>query len=244
MQDDWAKWIPMVEFSDNSNTSSATSMTPFYFNKGFHPRMSFDPDTTDYETTRERLEARKADDIAIRMEELLSFGRQQLEKTKLAIEVQVNKHRRDVTYEVGDWVWLSSRNVKTTRPCKDLEDKQLGPYQITAKAGASYHLRLPASMKHLHPVFSPKLLRPYSEDPLPEQHAEPPRPIIIDDDDDEHWEVDDILDSRRYRGRIQYKVKWKGLDRDNEWYYADKGEFDGSEEVLNEFHALYPRKPR
>ncbi len=66
--------------------------------------MSFDSDTTDYETTRERLEARKADDIAIRMEELLSFGRQQLEKTKLAIEVQVNKHRRDVTYEVGDWV--------------------------------------------------------------------------------------------------------------------------------------------
>jgi len=94
----------MVEFSDNSNTSSATSMTPFYFNKGFHPRMSFDPDTTDYETTRERLEARKADDIAIRMKELLNFGRQQLEKTKLAIEVQVNKHRRDVIYEVDDWV--------------------------------------------------------------------------------------------------------------------------------------------
>ncbi len=180
-------------------------MTPFYFNKGFHPRMSFDPDTTDYETTRERLEARKADDIAIRMKELLSFGRQQLEKTKLVIEVQVNKHRRDVTYEVGDWVWLSSRNVKTTRLCKDLEDKQLGLYQITAKVGTSYHLRLPVSMKHLHPVFSPKLLRPYSEDPLPGQHSEPLRPITIEDD--EHWEVDDILDFRRYRGRIQYKVK-------------------------------------
>jgi len=62
MQDDWAKWLPMVEFSDNSNTSSATAMSPFYFNKGFHPRMSFDPDTTDYETTRQRIEARKADD--------------------------------------------------------------------------------------------------------------------------------------------------------------------------------------
>ncbi len=244
MQDDWVKWIPMMKFSDNFNTFSAISMTPFYFNKEFHPRMSFDSDTTDYETTRERLEARKADDIAIRMKELLSFGRQQLEKTKLTIEVQVNKHRRNVIYEVGDWVWLSFRNVKTTRLCKDLKDKQLGSYQITAKARVFYHLRLPASMKHLHPMFSPKLLRPYSEDSLSGQHAEPPRPIIIDDDDDEHWEIDDILDFRRYRGRIQYKVKWKGLDRDNEWYYADKGEFDGSEEVLNEFHALYPRKPR
>ncbi len=74
----------------------------FYFNKEFHSRMSFDSDTTDYETTRERLEARKADDIAIRMKELLSFDRQQLKKTKLIIEVQINKHRRNVIYEVGD----------------------------------------------------------------------------------------------------------------------------------------------
>jgi len=92
----------MMEFSDNFNTFSITSMILFYFNKEFQPRMSFDSDTTDYETTRERLEARKADDIAIRMKELLNFDRQQLEKTKLIIEVQINKHRRNVIYEVDD----------------------------------------------------------------------------------------------------------------------------------------------
>jgi len=64
--------------------------------------MSFDSDTTDYETTRERLEARKTDDIIIQMKELLSFDHQQLKKTKLIIEVQINKHRRNVTYEVDD----------------------------------------------------------------------------------------------------------------------------------------------
>jgi len=77
-------------------------MILFYFNKEFHSRMSFDSDTTDYETTRERLEVRKADDIVIRMKELLNFGRQQLKKTKLIIEVQINKNRRDVIYEVDD----------------------------------------------------------------------------------------------------------------------------------------------
>ncbi len=45
----------------------------FYFNKEFHSWMSFDSDTTDYETTCERLEARKTDDIVIQMKELLSF---------------------------------------------------------------------------------------------------------------------------------------------------------------------------
>ncbi len=64
--------------------------------------MSFDSDTTDYKTTHERLEARKADDIVIRMKELLSFDRQQLKKTKLIIKVQINKHRQNVIYEVND----------------------------------------------------------------------------------------------------------------------------------------------
>jgi len=64
--------------------------------------MSFDSDTTDYKTTRERLEVRKADDIVIRMKELLNFDRQQLKKMKLIIEVQINKHRRNVIYEVDD----------------------------------------------------------------------------------------------------------------------------------------------
>jgi len=77
-------------------------MILFYFNKKFYFRMSFDSDTTDYETIRERLEARKADDIIIRMKELLIFNCQQLKKTKQITEAQINKHRRDVIYKVDD----------------------------------------------------------------------------------------------------------------------------------------------
>ena len=55
--------------------------------------MSFNSNTTDYKTTCERLEAKKADDIIIQMKELLSFNRQQLKKMKLIIEVQINKYR-------------------------------------------------------------------------------------------------------------------------------------------------------
>ncbi len=68
-------------------------MILFYFNKEFHSWMSFDSDTMNYETTHERLEARKADDIIILMKELLNFNHQQLKKTKLIIEVQINKHK-------------------------------------------------------------------------------------------------------------------------------------------------------
>ncbi len=92
----------MIEFSENFNIFSIISMTLFYFNKSFHSRISFDSDTTNYETIYERLKARKADDIIIQMKELLIFDHQQLKKMKQIIEAQINKHRRDIIYEVDD----------------------------------------------------------------------------------------------------------------------------------------------
>ncbi len=65
MQNNWVKWISMMKFNDNFNIFSITSMILFYFNKEFHSWMSFNSDTTDYEMTHERLEARKTDNIII-----------------------------------------------------------------------------------------------------------------------------------------------------------------------------------
>ena len=240
MQDDWAKWIPMMEFSDNNNTASATSMTPFYFNKGFHPRMSFDPDCTDYETTRERLQADKADNIATKMQELLKYGHQRLKKSREAMSTQANKHRKEVAYDVGDYVWLSSKNIQTDRPCKDLEDKQLGPYEIIEKMGASYRLKLPKSFRS-HNVFGPNSLRPVANDPLPDQRQEPPKPVVTPEG--EEWELDDILKSRYYYGRLQYQVKWDGEGKDRDWYYADASEFKNAQEVVQDYHKRYPNSP-
>ena len=94
----------MIEFSDNVNMFSIISMISFYFNKEFHSQMSFNSDTTDYKITHERIEARKADDIIIQMKELLNFNHQQLKKTKLIIEAQINKHRRDIIYKIDDQI--------------------------------------------------------------------------------------------------------------------------------------------
>ncbi len=168
MQNDWVKWIFMMKFNDNFNIFLIISMISFYFNKDFHSRMSFDSNMTDYEIIYERLKARKADDIVIQMKELLSFNCQQLKKMKLIIEVQINKHRRDIIYEVKNWIWLFFRNVKIMRSCKDLKDKQLKLYQITVKVRIFYHLHLSISMKHLHSMFNSKLLQSYSENFLSE----------------------------------------------------------------------------
>ena len=241
MQDDWARWIPILEFSDNNNPSTSLGTTPFYLNHGFHTRMSFTPDSTAYETTRERLQAMKAEDISGRMKEILEYGLKRLSKSQSAMEAQANKHRKDVAYELGDLVWRSSRNIKTTRPSRSLEDRQLGPYEVIQKVGSSYRLRMPEGWRK-DDVFHPKLLRPYANDPLPGQARGPPKPIELDGGDE--YAVDDILESRRYRGRLQYKVKWEDVDRDDTWYYADAGQFANAKDVLEEFHRRHPGAPR
>ncbi len=175
------------------------------------------------------------------MSELLIFNHQQLKKIKKIIEAQMNKHKWDIIYEVDDQVWLVFENIKIIRSCKDLKDKQLNLYSITVKVEIFYHLQLSRSMKHIHSMFSLKYLWFSSNDSLSEQHFESFKLMIIEENE-EHWEVDDILNFRQYRERLQYKIKWIEVDHDDEWYYVDKEKFNDSKKVLNEFHKLYLNK--
>ncbi len=153
----------------------------------------------------------------------------------------MNKHRRDVIYEVDDQVWLVFENIKIIRSCKDLKDKQLNLYSITVKVEIFYHLQLSRSMKHIHLMFSSKYLQSLSNDSLSEQHSEFFRSMIIEENE-EHWEVNNILNFRRYKERLQYKIKWIEINCDDKWYYVDKEKFNDSKKVLNEFHKLYLNK--
>lgn len=212
----------MVAFADNNNVSSSFNLSPFYFNKGFHPRMSFSPDSTSYSSTRERLLVTKAEDITKRMDEMLQYGRTQLVDAQAKMKTQIDKSRTDIAFNIGDKVWVSSKDIQTTRPSQTLEDKMFGPYKIVKKVGTSYRLELPSSMKRTNSFHACKMhLDP--DDPLLGQHIPPPRPVEVDGEDE--WELDDILASRRYYGRLQYKCKWHGFERDDEWYYADGENF-------------------
>ena len=59
---------------------STTKITPFFANKGFHPRISFSPDTIKYKTTRERLLAARAEDITRTIKNVLDFITQNAKK--------------------------------------------------------------------------------------------------------------------------------------------------------------------
>ena len=59
-QDKWLSLLLIAEFADNNTVLSTIKITSFFANKGFHPRISFSPNTTKYKIIRERLLAARA----------------------------------------------------------------------------------------------------------------------------------------------------------------------------------------
>ncbi|KAH7459637.1 hypothetical protein FOMA001_g19893 [Fusarium oxysporum f. sp. matthiolae] len=172
------------------------------------------------------------------MNEILEYLRSESIAAQARYETQANRHRRPARqYREGDHVWLDARNIKTLRPQKKLDWKNIGPLKITKVISPyAYRLELPASMK-IHPVFHTNLLKPAATDPLPGQNPDPPPPVEAEGV--EEWEVEDIVDSRwdrRGRGgrpRLKYTVKWAG--------YADPTEVpadyvENAAEVVANFH--------
>ncbi|MBW0486809.1 hypothetical protein O181_026524 [Austropuccinia psidii MF-1] len=112
-------------------------------------------------------------------------------------------------------VWLSSKNIKSTRTNKKLSERWLGPFPILKKIIThAYHLKLPSQWKSLHPVFHISLLEPVKTSTVPNRHQEPPPPIIIEEE--EEWEVYQILDSKLRRRKLWYLVEWKGFSLGNQ----------------------------
>ena len=199
MQDDWVKVLPMAEFADNNAVSAGTGITPFFVNKGFHPRMTFGPDDTKYKTARERIQAAKTKGITGTMDNILKLIKENAEKSQETMKRHTDKYRKEVFYEVGDQVFLSSKNITTDRPSKKLKDKILGPFPIVKKVRTSYELQLPQTIK-VHNVFHPNLLCKDLGNPLPGQIQEPPRPIVTTDN--KKWQLADIVNSRWHYGHL------------------------------------------
>ncbi len=55
MQNDWFKWLLMIEFVNNNILFSVIFLILFFINKNFHSHMSFNSDIIKYESIRERL---------------------------------------------------------------------------------------------------------------------------------------------------------------------------------------------
>ena len=112
--------------------------------------------------------------------------------------VATNCHcKKPPVYKVGNKMFLSIKNIRTERLLKKLDDKNIDPFKIKKLVELWYQLELPPIMK-IHDIFHPNLLQKAATDPLPGQQNSPLPPTVVNDE--EEWEVNNILDAKRDRG--------------------------------------------
>jgi hypothetical protein len=148
-QDDWVDFLHMAEFAYNNHHHLSIGMTLFYANYGYHPVY------TDCTRPDQMLET------PVRIQhiyEVQACCQLVLEKAQQVYKQYADCHHQDLSFTVGDCVWLESYNLSTDALSKKLAAKRLGPYTVEKLVGpSSYQLNIPVRWK-IHNVFHAGLL--------------------------------------------------------------------------------------
>jgi len=233
MQDDWAEYLFLAEFAGNNLVSKTTTMSAFYANLGFHPKWDLELDIRTH--NRNEIQAQTS---AERLNIIHNVARSEMHYAQTRQQDDSDNHRTPApAFQPGDMGWVDARFWRTGRPSRKLENKHQGPYRDIQSIGRhAYELDLPDTVRKRR-VFPVSLLHLAADDPFPGQRHQPPPPIIVDNE--EEWEVEEILDSRHIRRKLQYLVKWRGYPEPT-W---EPEVFLAEVQAVDIFHDKYPEKP-
>ena len=251
-QDDWIDWLHLAEFQANNTVNATTGMSPFFADTGFHPRTGFeiqDPPQKGLSTNAIQ-SILNADSIVDHMQNIT----EQLRINALWMQNQQvensNQHRSDAPlFKVGDLVYVDTRNWRTERPTKKLDDKYAGPWKVTriVPGSKAIEVDLPSDLKNdgVFNVFHPNLLRLYIPNPVPLQESSEPKVVKLlpnneFDEKNNEFLVDDVVDCKKINNKWKYRVKWTGNPR-YEW--EDKENWINHYDAWL-FHWKYPKKPK
>ena len=204
-QQEWDVVLPLLEFSYNNSISPSTGFSPFYLTHGHHPLLptSFIVDSPNPEASS-RLQL--IHDNIVKAHASISQAQERQRH-------YANKHRRHVTYSIGDMVRLSTHdlNLEHIYPSSKFKPRFIGPFKVVkTPSPTTCTLDLPPHMQ-IHNVFHVSKLLPYTDPSTFHSSRRPhhlPPPFIINGEPE--YEVEAILKKRHHRSRVQYLVKWKG----------------------------------
>lgn len=236
-QDDWDEYLVTAEIAYNDSIQASTGETPFYLNCGQHPK--FSPLLAYPNSSRTHNQA--VSDMLSQLQLSLKNAKSSLEQAQQRQKQYANESRREVTLSVGDEVMLSTANLRNMVRAPKLYPKFIGPYKVKrVVSSVAYELDLPNTMR-IHPTFHISKLKLYTgdEDEFPdrEQVVRPPPDIV---DDEQEYEVEQIIDKResgsRTRRKVYYRVLWKGYPRwESTW--EDATTLTHAEEAIAAYEA-------
>jgi hypothetical protein len=239
-KNNWFEKLSFAEFAYNNSKHQVLQNTPFYVCYGYHPQLPWNPEDRimgEVPAARRRLETLQAE--RNKLQDL--WHRAQNNR-----ETYYNRHRLDKHFSKGAWVMLSTKNIKLK--AGKLEPKFIGPFKVLECIGqAAYKLELPSMYDRLHPTFHVSLLEEYVAKNGQEPHLYPTGelPELADDDEEQEWEVEAIVNHRQ-DGRSkerQYLIKWKSWPDDHNTWLPAFPNLENSKELLSSYdqnHGLEP----
>ena len=239
-QDNWADLLPLAEFSYNNAPSATTGVSPFFANKGYHLNLAVHPER-DLSSTR-------ACEYTVDLESLYEYLHTEMAAAQQRYQGPADAKRlAPPNFKVGDQVFVKAKYFWSTQPSKKLSKKNIGPYPIIAQVGLlSFIIRLPDSMRAVHPVFHVSQLKLATPNVIPNRVQPPPPPVEVDGKP--KYKIAEILDSkldhRRRQCPLLYLVRWagyEGTDEETSWLVAN--ELGHASELISDYHASYSDKP-
>ncbi|QRW24977.1 Retrotransposable element Tf2 protein [Rhizoctonia solani] len=225
---DWATWLPLAEYAYNNAKHAATGKTPFELVYGRNPIMN--PSNVPSNVPE--------------ADQLVDNLANEWKEAEAALRMSKERMARDKgttpEYSIGEKVWLDGKNVELRTNSNKLDPKRLGPFEISEKISShAYRLKLPETLR-IHNVFYVGLLSKVHESPSQPFPERPPPETI---EGEEEYEVEQIIDSKRQRGKWFYLIKWKGYGpEDNSWEPEEL--LEHSQEEIKRFNKSQLKKAR
>lgn len=240
-QNNWSRLLPLMDFVQLALHHDSINISPFQLLHGHPPRLSFDWKAPEKpENACQALAQEEAKKKIRQMQEAWELVRKHMESAQRKKQHDVNSHCREPDFQVGDKVWLSTKNISLDRPNRKLGHQNIGPFKIINKKGWSYELDLPPSMGEIHRVFHAKLLRKDPASPVPGQINPPPEALEIIPGHKE-WAVESIHACKIKYRKLYYRANWLGADEDPEYYPASN--FMYAPHLAKRFHLENPSLP-
>ena len=104
-QDNWSELLPMMDYAQLTLPHSSIGMSPFEVRNGFVARTSFD--WTPLESAAPDLNLDRARTRVRLIQESWKLARDVMARSQAKMVKSANIHRRQVDFDVGDYVWLN-----------------------------------------------------------------------------------------------------------------------------------------
>jgi len=240
-QSDWHEHLPMVEFAINDSLNASIGTTPFKLNYTWDIKLPNDDAlrTKLFQAQSADRKANKAQGLPFKCDAAAQYASEMHKRLTRAKELlcaaqnrqkqYADKKRKQVTYAVGDWVMLDTRNLKfqRTESAEDTKKQRgklmprfIGPYQVKELHGpVAVNLALPKNLGKIHPVFHISLVKPFTVRKGTKPTAPPP--ILLDED--VYYELEKVVNHKLIkRGnkvvRREFYIQWKGYEPEyNTW---------------------------